>query len=60
MIRLIIRSVNVCDAAHAGGPADVEYTTFDVDLPEVEKYLRDVRFLNSYESRVIIGAELRD
>lgn len=56
MLRIIVKTD---DAAHVvNGGADhslASFKTFDVDLPEVEKHLRD---MTTYESRQVVGVEL--
>ncbi len=40
MLRIIIETIDYGTAANLGGPVNIIHKTFDVDLPEVEKYLR--------------------
>lgn len=56
MIRIIVRSENYGRAANVGGSVDVEYKTFDVDLPEVEAYLREQ---HTWEApKQVVGVEV--
>lgn len=54
MVRLILRESDVLDAVNAQGPVIITYKTFDVDLPEVEEWLRSS---NGYKRRELIAAE---
>lgn len=57
MIRLIIRTDDATTAAHVSGPVHVTYRTFDVDLPEVERFLAQYANQGLIE-RHLVGAEL--
>ena len=54
MIRLIIKEL----ASDCDGKTHQSYKTFDVDLPEVERYLRESVGYAGCGSRAIIGGEL--
>lgn len=62
MIRLIIKTMDGSFAANLGGPgtpAEISYKTFDIDAPEIEKYLKQPIAENwSVASRAVIGAEV--
>jgi hypothetical protein len=55
MIRLILRDTDTGAAAHIGGPVDTIWRTVDVDLPEVEAWLRETF---EWHSREVVGVEL--
>ncbi len=55
MIRIICANNDFADAANVGGPATVTHKTFDVELPEVEAWLREHV---KYHSRSFQGIEL--
>lgn len=58
MIRLIIRTQSAGMAANvAGAKAEIDFKTFDVEIPEVESYLREAEKWD-YTNRQIIGVEL--
>ncbi|MGE5523423.1 MAG: hypothetical protein ACM3SS_06900 [Rhodospirillaceae bacterium] len=57
MIRLVVRTCDAGMAANVGGEVCVEYKTFDVDVPELEAFLREV---GTYSFKNIVGAELLD
>lgn len=56
MIRLIIEVSNFGAAANLGGPVDVGYKTFDVDLPDVERFLKNNT--STYSSATLKGIEI--
>lgn len=58
-LRIIVRTDNMNHAAHVGAPVVTTYRTFDVDLPEVEEYLRAGGYNEdgSFLVRQVIGAE---
>lgn len=59
MLRLIIRTDDAHMAANAGGAVLTTYQTFDVDLPDVERALRDGgRNEGSFRHRQLVGCEL--
>jgi len=59
MIRVIVRTVNCANAAHVGGPIDTDYKTFDVDLPELKKFLQEPTLNGwTYHAREVVGVEL--
>jgi len=62
MIRLIIRTVDSSTAYHLGGPGTpiaTSYQTFDVDAPNVEKFLSEFDGeTNSCVERQILGVEV--
>jgi hypothetical protein len=54
MLRIVVRESNCGAACNVGGPVDVTWKTFDVDLPELEAYLSEaVRF----QTREVVGVE---
>lgn len=56
MLRIIVQETNVNNAAHVtGAKADISYRTFDIEAPDVEKYLRAAV---AYETKTIIGVEM--
>lgn len=55
MIRLIVREDNCGMAANVGGDVHTTYKTFDVDLPDLEAYLR---VKETWTERRLIGVEL--
>lgn len=57
MIRLIVRVDDAAMAANVGGQVHSTYRTFDVDLPEVEEFLRAASRPN-FDYRTITGAEI--
>lgn len=58
MIRLIIKTEHRGAAANVlGASCDVSYTTFDVDLPEVEAYLLEMKE-DGYVNRSLVGVQL--
>ena len=56
MLRVIVRTDNAGMAANVGGSVEVIYKTFDVDLPELEKYLGESQ--GTYGHRQVVGVEL--
>jgi len=54
MIRIIIKGRYM----DYDGKSDDDYKTFDVDLPEIEKYITQSVGYGGCGSRVIIGAEV--
>ena len=56
MIRILCRVAYRGAAAHVGGPVDLEYKTFDVELPEVEKWL--TTNIDSYSTKEAFGIEI--
>lgn len=57
MLRFIVREVNMCDAANAGGPVATTYRTFDLINTGLEDYLREDR--GEWVRREVVGVELR-
>ena len=55
MIRIICKSSDDTDMIHAGDSLDVEWKTFDVSFPEVERWLRGSQ---GREVRKVTGIEL--
>ena len=43
VIRIIAFTADGGMAAHVGGPVEISHQTFDVDIPELEKYLLEPR-----------------
>lgn len=59
MIRIICRLANAGMAANVGGAVLTKYRTFDVVLPEVEKYMREaVKEGGTYAQYQIVGTEI--
>lgn len=59
MIRLVVRTDDANQAAHVGGAVQVTYKTFDVELPEVEAFIDEVREKKwQFTSRQIVGFEM--
>lgn len=59
MIRIICTEVCRGNAAHVGGPPEVTCKTFDVEVPEVEQWLREPKVMNDhYTDRTITGYEV--
>ena len=54
MIRIIVKGRYM----DYDGKSDVDYKTFDVSLPEIEKYISQSVGYCGHGSRIIIGAEL--
>jgi hypothetical protein len=62
MLRLIIKCTDQGFACNIGGPGtvpDISMKTFDVDLPEVEKFLRPGKAY-PFVMREVIGVEVID
>lgn len=57
MIRIIVRIDDAGMAANVGGSVQTRYKTFDVDLPELEAFLRLPK-PNTYTEYEVIGVEL--
>jgi hypothetical protein len=57
MIRIIIETCEAGMAANVGGSVQTSYRTFDVELPEVEAFLRQVKG-SPYTERQVLGVEL--
>jgi hypothetical protein len=55
VIRIIVRSSDCGAAANVGGPVYTDYRTFDVDIPELEEFLREQR---TYLVREVVGVEV--
>ena len=61
MIRVIVRSADRGAAANVGGPVDVEYRTFDIEVPELESFLHQPKKENwTYTFREVIGVEVAE
>jgi hypothetical protein len=56
-IRIIVRQSDEGAAMHVGGPVQTSHKTFDVDLPELEQFLR-AEGQPTYIRRELIGVEL--
>lgn len=56
MIRFIVQTDDASMAANVGGNVHTSHRTFDVDLPELEAFLRETG--NPYRERRLIGCEL--
>ncbi len=58
MIRIVVRISYMGHVVHGGAPAaSVDFKTFDVALPEVEKFLRGTAS-ETYVARDVVGIEL--
>lgn len=55
VIRIICRSTDDTAMVHTGAPLDVEWKTFDVSIPELERWLAGVK---GREYRSVAGVEL--
>jgi hypothetical protein len=67
MIRIVVRQLDLSVAIQAQGPVIEQYRTFDVDAPELEKYLLErrpdrpfprARGLLEHVEAWVIGAEI--
>ena len=56
MIRFIVRTDNAGMAANVGGSVLTEFTTLDLEIPELERLLSEK--LGSYCQRQVVGIEL--
>lgn len=60
MLRIVVRTDNAGMAANVGGAVHTEYRTFDVDLPEIEEFLREPGAKRmTYTQRQVVGIELK-
>lgn len=57
MIRIIVQTDDAGMAANVGGHVHTTYKTFDVDLPEIEAFLREPKEAG-YVHRHFVGAEI--
>ena len=55
MIRIIVQTDDANMAGNVGGSVHTSHRTFDVDLPELEAFLRDGG--GTYSHRQVIGVE---
>ena len=58
MIRVIVQTDNAGMAANVGGNVHTSLRSFDVDMPELEAFLREDQ--GTYGHRQVIGVEVRD
>jgi hypothetical protein len=59
MIRLIVQTAEAAMAANVGGPVQVSYRTFLIELADLEAYLREPSKMNwTFTERRLVGAEL--
>lgn len=60
MIRIIVQTDDAGMAANCGGSVDTKFRTFDVDLPEVEAFLREPNGVGvwRYAHRQVKGVEV--
>lgn len=62
MLRIIVGDVDGGMAINLGGPAHSTVKSFDVDLPDLERYLREYEDADSnrkvYWQRSVIGVEV--
>jgi hypothetical protein len=59
VIRIIVLTDDAGMAANVGGHVETSWKTFDVDLPEVEAFLREPLRANwKYTSRQVKGVEV--
>lgn len=56
MIRILVRVENAGMAANVGSSVESTYKSFDVDIPEMEKYLRAAS--ENYCNASVVGVEL--
>ena len=56
MIRILVRVDDAGMAANVGGSVETKHKTFDVELPEFEKYLRESS--GTYSHANVVGVEL--
>ena len=59
MIRVIVQIIDVACSVNVGGPVETRVKTFDIEIPEIEEYLRKVDKQN-YTNWLITGFELLD
>jgi hypothetical protein len=59
MLRIICRRSDDCCTVNTGAPPLIEHRTFDVDLPEIEAWLRSNPEFK-YEQKQVIGVEIID
>lgn len=57
MLRIVLQRIHTGDACNVGGPVTTSVRTFDVDIPEVEKCLRDT---DRWTDVQVIGIETLD
>jgi hypothetical protein len=59
-LRLIVRTDDAAMAANVGGSVHTEYDTFEIEAPEVERFLRTGKGSPewTYAHRQIVGVEL--
>ena len=55
MLRIIVRITDIAAAANIGGPVDITYKTFDVNLAEIETYIARK---HQYSYREVVGVEV--
>ncbi len=55
MLRIIVRTVFSGEAIHVGGPVNVVHKTFDVDLPQVEVFIKGNQMYATVE---VVGVEV--
>ena len=60
MIRIVCRDTDVGAAVNVGGPVNLTYKTFDVELPAVEEWLREPIAYRREVIAVEILVEARD
>lgn len=56
-LRIIVATTDAARAAHVGGPIEVKYKTFDIEAPEVERFLKSGK-PNNFWDRTIVGVEV--
>ena len=61
-LRIIVRTDDAGMACNVGGEVLSEFKTFDVDLPELEKFLREVQQAGQtrFSHRQVVGVEIMD
>lgn len=58
MIRVVVRRQDMAHVIHGGADgASVSFKTFDIEAPELERFLREER-IGQYETRDVMGVEL--
>jgi len=59
MLRVIIRTDDNTAATYAGGATETIFTTFGLDAPEIESFLKEPKTKKMvYVTRQIIGVEI--
>lgn len=56
MIRIVVQIANAGMAANVGGPVQTSIKTFEVEAPELERFMEDR--CHGYQEKHIVGVEL--